>query len=435
MIISEFSELTLDLINKSKPTQLILISPFNSYFPDNLPEFITQIIFGDKFTKKDSVFDFESIIYQDHIYLDDIAYSKFNNKSIKNLPDSIQFILFPQDSTFNCELVKLPENLEFLSLGKQFTKSLDNLPKGLKYLIFQPVIFTNQLNKLPQSLEYFGIKTSDDSILAKLPIQTKYLYLDLSRFVNIVLGNNQVLDNLPTKLDTLILTCKYYSKLSNLPAQLTRLDITNLSDLETLKFLPNSLTELSVGLFRSEYDLSKSDEYFSSLSPKLKKLVINGNIYSQTDTFDYKLNLTNLPNSLAWLEIKNLLIDFPIFDCMPNSVDTLIISGCCTNLVNWNILENLPNNLDRLFIRLNKSSYCLNLNIRIDLNNLPNSLTKLIVSNNFVLDVYYPNITTLILNFDYKDNKLPVQYIDNNIVEYLDSENIIRSSKFIKIEN
>ena len=87
---------------------------------------VDKIIFGDKIEKRNLKLTFESIIDNDLIYTDDIAYSKFNNKSINNLVDSIQYIYFPADSTFNCELNKLPTQLEFLSLGKQFSKSLEN---------------------------------------------------------------------------------------------------------------------------------------------------------------------------------------------------------------------------------------------------------------------------------------------------------------------
>jgi hypothetical protein len=231
--------------------------------------------------------------------------------------------------------------------------------------------------------------------------------LDLSRFVNIILSDSKIIDNLPINLETLILTCKYDSKLYNLPNKIKRLDIINLYDLETLNFLPNSLEELTIGLVSSNYDLDKSSGYFSNLPSTLKKLVIDGNTYNHIDVYDYKLDLSNLPAGITWLEIKNTLIDFPIFDILPNNLTTLIISSCFTNLVNWNVLDNLPNSLKNLFIKINKSLYCLNSNVKINLNNLPNSLSQIIVYNNFILDIYYPNVTSLILNLTHKDTKLP----------------------------
>ena len=218
-------------MNENKHT-IIFSSEFNDYLhKDSISDFTEKIIFGYKANIQDhDNYDIYKMFNDDEIFRDTTSVSKFNSYSINNFQSytNIKWIIFPNISAFNENIVSFPSNLEVLTLGNAFTQSLEKLPKSLKYFVLQnhsyskisvlaiSSIIQPQLFNF-ENLKYFGIKTPHDSILNKLPKSTKYIELNLFRYGNNNVQNNKNLDLLPNNLNTLILSCNHKSELKNLP--------------------------------------------------------------------------------------------------------------------------------------------------------------------------------------------------------------------------
>lgn len=396
MIIGSINNETKNLINQHRPTTIIFLSHVNDYLEkDFFPESVEKIIFGYK--SKISKYDYQlnQMIWSEELFTDDNSFSKFNSKSINNFQQmsNIKWIIFPQDSTFNQDLLSLPSNLEFLSLGRNYTKSLANLPIGLKYFILSTQSYNPDIAKIPESIEYFGLKTSDDMILSKVPKMTKYIDLDTFRHINVVITNNQVLDLLPDELEVLKLNCSYNSELKNLPGCLKKLYITKLCSLDTLINLPSKLELLDITFSSKIHNNSNSSEYFSNLPNCLQELKIDVN-FSSESLIKPKLNLNNLPESLLKFSIKTHLFN-GIFDNLPNCLEEFETEIYLTNEIDYNnIFNNLPRNLKKIKIK----NYAFYNKINLYMYNIPNYLEKIIISNsiNFNSDIkhtctYYDN--------------------------------------------
>ena len=391
-----------------KPTTIIFSSEFNSYLScDFLPEFVKKIIFGygEKLLEDESNIDnysIDNMINGEEIFTDENSFSKFNSNSINNFESNtnIKWIIFPLDSTFNQEIKSLPSNLEFLSLGHSYIKSLENLPKSLKYLIFLSINSYSDKSvcdcvlSIPDTLEYFGIKTSHDFIIDKLPKSTKYIDLETYRYNNIVIKNNKALDYIKYNLDTLKLKCLYNSELKNLPNCLKKLSILDLCTFDTLHNLPDTLEFLEI-CFHQKIHNNDDDErfrYFSNLPSKLKFLKIHSKMTGRHEP-QPKLILDNLPDSITKLYISSYLYD-GIFDNLPTNLEELICENCNVKSdleyeqdnCELNFYKNLPRNLKYLTISYYyyfPNQYNLNKypKQKIILTNLPDNLKYIKISN------------------------------------------------------
>lgn len=413
------SDLNKKYILDIKPMVVIFSSEFNYYIPsDFLPESVEKIIFGykEKIFENESNTDnysIENMIDGEEIFTDENSFSKFNSNSINNfeLNTNIRWIIFPQDSTFNQEIKSLPINLEFLSLGNSYVKSLEKLPKSLKYLIFLSIncysdkLILNCISSISNMLEYFGIKTSNDSVMDKLPKSTKYIDLETYRYGNIVIKNNKALDFIDYDLDTLKLKCVYDSKLKNLPNCLKKLSIYDLCTFETLYNLPNTLEFLEISFHKKIYNNDDNEQfkYFSNLPNKLKFLKIYSNISGYCE-LGPKLNLDNLPDCLTKLCISSYLYD-GIFNNLPTNLEELICENCivtdsnnCSDIEisEFNFFNNLPRNLKYLTVSFyyffsDKNNFNKYSDKQLILTNLPDNLEYIKISNKieYKLDIKY----------------------------------------------
>lgn len=387
MIIGLINNETKNIINQKNPSTIIFASNVNDYLEEDfLPECIEKIIFGYKSNISNYDYQIKNMIWEEDLLTDDNSYSKFNSKSINNFQKNtnIKWIIFPQDSTFNKDLITLPANLEFLSLGRNYTKSLSNLPSELKYFILSTQSYNPDIDKIPESIEYFGIKTSNDMILNKLPKNTKYLDLDTFRYANVVIGNNQVLDLLPDELEVLKLNCLYNSKLKNIPKYLKKLYISNLCSLDTLKNLPSTLELLDITFLSRIHNNSNSSEYFSNLPNSLKNFKLDVN-FSSNSKIKPVLNLNNLPESLSIFSIKTYLYN-GIFDNLPNCLEEFETEVYFSDDFDTdNIFNNLPRNLKKIKISIPKK-YQNDKKINLFMTNIPNCLEKNIISKSINFD-------------------------------------------------
>lgn len=323
-----------------------------------IPPNIEKIFFGIKSSvKHDDMEEFSGYILNDAN-----SFSKFNNKSLNNLKNTLlKWIIFPYDSTYNYPIMTLPLSLEILTLGNNFSKSLENLPTSLKYFTLQTQNYIQSINSLSQfpNLIYFGLKTSNEIMLKQLPNQTIYFELDSSRKHPIVISTSEILDLLPQSIRVLKLDCHYKSSLLNLPKNLTELFVSNLHTMQTLQNLPPGLKSLHIRIGK---DLFTSEEnyksiFLSNLPSSLKRLSIETTFYGApkncsnlsnsmcSDTFAY------LPETLEMLELKRVYICEHALYNLPSGLKVLNIINCYTdNLFKSDLLNNLPRQLAYLGI-------------------------------------------------------------------------------------
>lgn len=384
MIISSTNDETKKLLNLYTSSTIIFASHFNEYLEEDFfPDQIDKIIFGYRSNILNYDYQINNMIWKEDLLTDDDSFSKFNSKSINNFGSNgnIKWIIFPQDSTFNQDLITLPINLEFLSLGKNYTKSLSNLPLGLKYFILTTQLYNPDIAKIPDKIEYFGLK-SIGVVLGKIPKMTKYIDLDTYGFMNVVICDNKVFDSLPDELEVLKLNCSYNSELKNLPKCLKKLCISNLYSLSTITNLPSTLEILDITFSSKIHNNSNNSEYFSNLPNSLKKLNIDTN-FSSYSKIKPKLNLNNLPESLLQLSIKTYLFN-GIFDNLPNCLEEFeteiyLLDEVDDDNLYYNIYNNLPRNLKKIKISVPKK-YSNYRKINLFMSNIPKYLEKTIIS-------------------------------------------------------
>lgn len=411
MFVSRYDTRTIDKINFNLEKKLIFSESFNDYI-ENLPICVEKIIFGLGVKRRNINYKFENLITKENLFNDFDSISKFNNNSINNLPNSIIWIVFPCESTFNIELKNLPDCLVLLSLGKNYTKKLYELPKSLKYFFcFMSDFYTN-IQFLPNTIEYIGIITSDIKSLEKIPSNTKLFKIcslssNINTSCNIGIITN-LIDKLPNCIEKLIIACKFWSEIKLLPINLQKLKITQLNNLDLLSKLPNHLTELDIK-FENTTIPKDFEEINSNLPHCLKKLSID---YSNVPA-QYKISFINLgclPDSLEFLSIKNNF-NLSILDNLPTSLKNLKIEFILldSNKDDIDIFSNLPRGLEKLLIIIQPSNLNPNLNpnnIIIKLKNLPESISELVIFSKFkyTLDKDYSQIT--------------IHHFENNIIDF-----------------
>ena len=350
--ISVLDEEYVKKISEQNITTIIFEPQFNERIElEIIPPNIEKIFFGIKSSVKHD--DMEE--FSKYILNDTNSFSKFNNKSLNNLKNTfIKWIIFPYDSTYNYPIMTLPLSLEILTLGNNFSKSLENLPTSLKYFTLQTQNYIQSINFLSQfpNLIYFGLKTSNEIMLKQLPNQTIYFELDSSRKHPIVISTSEILDLLPQSIRVLKLDCYYKSSLLNLPKNLTELFISNLHTMQTLQNLPPGLKSLHIrigkNLFVSEENYKSI--FLSNLPSSLKRLSIETTFYGLncsnlsnsmcSDTFAY------LPETLEMLELKRVYISEHALYNLPSGLKVLNMMDCYTdNLFKSDLLNNLPRQL------------------------------------------------------------------------------------------
>jgi hypothetical protein len=421
MIIGSINNETKKLIKKNNLTTIVFACYFNDYIEEDfISEHVEKIIFGYKSNITNFNYQIDQMIYEEDLFIDDNSFSKFNSKSINNFyqKTNIKWIIFPNDSTFNQDILTLPINLEFLSLGCNYTKSLLNLPIGLKYFILSTQLYNPDISKIPSGIEYFGLKTSNDMIINKIPKMTKYLNLDTCRYTTSLIGNNQVFDSLPDGLEVLRLKCSYKSELINIPNCLKKIYISNLYSLDTLKNLPPTLELLNITFSSKIYNNLNNSEYFSNLPNCLRNLTVDIN-FSSDSIIKPKLNLDNLPESLSKLSINTYLFN-GIFDNLPNLLDEFDIKIYESEEVNYyKLFNNLPRNLKKFKISRIRKKFSNDQKIDLYISNIPKNLEKIILSNciNFNSDKNY------ICKY-YDDNFNQIEFNDNdfNQIEFNDND-------------
>lgn len=395
MIISSINNDTKKIINEKKPIIIVFASHINDYIiEDFFPDYVEKIIFGYKSNISNYDYNLNLMTCGEEIFKDDGSFSKFNSKSINNFGSNtnIKWIIFPQDSTFNQDILTLPSNLEFLSLGWNYTKSLSNFPITLKYFILATQSYNHDIDKIPSEIEYFGLKTSNDMILNKVPNMTKYINLDTFRYgKSIAIYDNKVLDLLPEGIQVLKLNCSYNSELKNLPVCLKKLFISNLCTLDTLRNLPMTLELLDITFSSKIHNNDNSNVYFSNLPNSLQSLSIDVN-FSSNSKIKPIINLDNLPESLSKLFIYTYLFE-GIFDNLPNCLKEFGTEVYQTDKIFNKLFNNLPRNLKNFKISIPKNYNYIDQNTNIFISNIPHSLKKILISKyiNFDSEKDYTN--------------------------------------------
>lgn len=222
--------------------------------------------------------------------------SKFNYPIIE-LPDNITRLVFgfyfnqpvqlnsnlthlEFDYSFN-QPVQLNSNLTHLVLGTSFNQPIQ-LNSNLTHLTIgwdfnHPIQLNSKLTHLTHYNYYYNYYKHIHCY--KLPESLKFLELTSC--------DDNIINNLPDRIEELVLGVGFDSKLSNLPNQLKKLTILNYTYVGELDELGDGIEELVI------YNNVQLDNLPSSL----KKLIIKNKNYSK--------ELNNLPKNLEYLELSD----------------------------------------------------------------------------------------------------------------------------------
>ncbi len=225
----------------------------------------------------------------------------FNNKlkgfccpnPITQFPTNLKKLVLPSEYKYDLDRV-LPEGLESLTISRDYSKPLNNLPSSLKHLYFHDCNY------------------------------------------------KQPLDNLPIGLETLVFdSCIYNESIDNLPDSIKTLDIGSLTFDTNFTNLPNGLENLTINLKKSNY------KSLNNLPNGIKTLKLT---VKELDSDECSELLHNIENccSLKTLHLK----DFQIIDKLPVNlkylkvhkkfeyIPTNIITADLTNLDFVEIINN-----------------------------------------------------------------------------------------------
>lgn len=179
----------------------------------------------------------------------------------------------------------IPNNIETLIL-QNCNSNFSNLPDKLKNLEITYARFKiseDILSNLPEKLDKLSLIVDNNLKLDNLPINLKIL--DLSKYINFT-GS---LDYLPFGLQLLKLPITYNQELRNLPVGLKKLSLGKEYNI-VLDDLPNNLELLVIG--------RKFNKEIKKLPQNLKKIY-----FDENSRFNYRLN--NLPGKLEYIEIHS----------------------------------------------------------------------------------------------------------------------------------
>lgn len=114
-----------------------------------------------------------------------IRFGEQFNKSVNNLPNSIEILIFGR--YFNQPVNNLPCSLTHITFGYEFNQPIDNLPTGLKYIRFTIASkFKQSIDNLPNSLEYllFGYLCEFSGSLENLPNSIKKIIISDKKYTH-----------------------------------------------------------------------------------------------------------------------------------------------------------------------------------------------------------------------------------------------------------
>lgn len=398
--------------------------------PESLPIELKELEFCSGFNEKlksmKKLKNLEIIIFN----------REFNKKISKEiLPDSLEEIYF--GSEFSQELDDLPDNIKKIGIMHDFDKKLDKLPKGLEVLDCGNwnVGTYYELNNLPENLIELELSPSYNYPINNLPKKLKRLIIgyDFSQDIEYL---PETLEYLETsgpgeyyikKLPDNLKECILYSGINinhidTLPIGLKSLMLPYYFDRDIEPgYFPDGLEYIG---FQEDYKkvvkqdcfpikikrikMTPSKEWFpDDLPDNLEELELSlGDIYKP---------LNNLPKELKKLKLYHTdNICNNIFDNLKNNIKYIEISlrgGKCVNI------NNFPMNLERL-----KLHSC---NIPLSDKNLPCSLKYLYIEGNYnqkidnlpenleELEIYYSSLEGEINNLPSSLKKLVIMDCDN----------------------
>ncbi|KAL0908658.1 hypothetical protein M5K25_023163 [Dendrobium thyrsiflorum] len=274
--------------------------------------------------------------------LNDLSVNKVPQLQVlSNIPASLERLKLSDLETLQC----LPSSLSISSLKRlhllriPLLKSLPDLPPGLNDLSVNNVPQLQVLPNIPASLE--ELKLSDLGALQCLPSSLSISSLKRLDLFRIPLLKS--LPDLPPGLNDLSVNkVPQLQVLSNIPASLERL---KLSDLEALQCLPSSLSIsslkrlhlLRIPLLKSLPDLPPGLNYLSV--NKVPQLQVLSNIPASLE----RLNLSDLealqclPSSLSISSLERLLLTrIPLLKSLPDlppGLKDLLVEDCHPELM------------------------------------------------------------------------------------------------------
>jgi hypothetical protein len=125
-----------------------------------LPDSIENIVFDDN-----SVYDLpvENLSHN----VKTIKFGKYFARPLDNLPDSLESIEFSGNSMYNLPLDNLPSSIKKITFGKNFNTPIRNLPNNLECLKILSKCFSLELKNLPSGLKYLYFYDEIDLIYDK----------------------------------------------------------------------------------------------------------------------------------------------------------------------------------------------------------------------------------------------------------------------------
>lgn len=271
------------------------------YKNKNKIEYNSQYFANDKKFISDEIIDINN--FENKYKRIDL--SCFDHKIIKRinkLPTILEYLEL--NNSYN-ELINLPDNLLVLLFGYSFNK-LINYPDNI-FFIWYGCNFNCPVDNLPSKLEYLIFGESFNQPLENLPTSLCSLYLS-NKFTH-------SLDYLPENIKFLNLSCSYSKNLDNLPLYLNELIFTS----------NNNERICNYGFFQDAIELfllsiKKNLGLFDYWDKINKKNIYSyKNEYFRQDIYNYvrlftQNTINNLPNNLEYLFLghnKQIITNFP----------------------------------------------------------------------------------------------------------------------------
>lgn len=296
---------------------------FNQPLP-RLPNHIKSISFGHYFNQNiNDLFDFENSLIEEISFGSGDYSSSLFDIDVEKFPPQLKRLYLYSNSS---RILNLPDNLEILSITKEYENAFEKFPSNLKKVEFNREIKTH-INNLPDSVEELVISRISVPIL-RLPLNLKKLKLETSfrtdmpplpnglEELEINCHFNKPFGLLPNSLKILLIDGRgylYQYPIENLPNSIEFMLIfrtiisidrfpDNLKELEiggmtskTLPALPLGVKKVTLGCDLNNLVLSDSVEY----------LTIHGKVFSKIERLPENLKEIVFPSGYDF-EIDNL---------------------------------------------------------------------------------------------------------------------------------
>ena len=222
---------------------------FNQPVLGLLPESVEYLEFGDKFQQ---ILGTENLKLPKNLKKIKFIHSDFNFE-LKYLPDDLEKIVLDYYCEYNNPLNYLPKGLKKLKIidGYKFNHPLDLLPNGLEHLELTVCKnYTHNLDNLPINLKKLKLYDNFCQPIDFLPFNLQSLTIEISTYYAYSFDNLPTnlkklkiihtigsasplkLNNLPNKLEILILGPNFYGELNNLPKNLRKILIKTNYDID-----------------------------------------------------------------------------------------------------------------------------------------------------------------------------------------------------------